>query len=60
METEISREQFESYEDCRESGITNMFDVRYVSELTGLDRSTILTIMKTYNELMKKYPEVRK
>ena len=55
--TEITEEQFEAYEDVRESGVTNMFDVRTVSELSGLDREEIMTIMKGYSELKEKYDE---
>ena len=60
METEITKEEFESYEEVRESGVTNMFSVDVVENLSGLDRPTIRLIMKTYSELMKKYPDVRK
>ena len=55
--TEISREQFEAYVDVQESGITNMFDVRTVSDLSGLDKQEIITIMKSYGELKEKYDE---
>jgi hypothetical protein len=56
----ISKEQFESYEDVRTSGVTNMFDVRTVSSLSGLERAEIIEIMKSYSELCKTYPGVRK
>jgi hypothetical protein len=54
---EITEEQFEAYVDVQESGVTNMFDVRTVSELSGLDREEIMTIMKGYSELKEKYDE---
>ena len=57
---EISKKQFQAYEDVRESGVTNMFDVRVVQRLSGLDRPTILAIVQQYTSLMKKYPDVRK
>lgn len=57
---EITKEQFRAYENVRASGVTNMFDVRMVMELTGLDRETIIAIMRGYEGLMTKYPEVRK
>ncbi len=57
---EITREEFQDYEDVRESGVTNMFDVGMVEDLSGLDRETIFAIMKQYSELNKKYPGVRK
>jgi hypothetical protein len=56
----ISEADFQAYEDVRESGVTNMFAVKTVSELSGLDRNTIMAIMKNYTELCKKYPGVRK
>ena len=51
----ITQEQFEAYEDVRESGVTNMFDVRTVGQLSGLEKEEIMTIMKSYGELMEKY-----
>ena len=55
--TEISREQFEAYVDVQESGITNMFDVKTVGDLSGLEKEEIMTIMKSYGELKEKYDE---
>ena len=51
---EITQEQFESYVDVQESGITNMFDVRTVSAHSGLDKQEIMYIMKNYSELLEK------
>jgi hypothetical protein len=56
----ISKEQFEAYEKVRVSGVTNMFNISLVSELSGLDKNTIVGIMDNYSELMKHYPGVRK
>ena len=55
--TKISREQFEAYVNVQESGVTNMFDIRTVSDLSGLDKQEIMTIMKSYGELKEKYDE---
>ena len=55
--TEITQEQFEAYEDVRESGVTNMFDVKTVGELSGLGKEEIMTIMQSYGELKEKYDE---
>ena len=55
--TEITKEQFEAYVDVQESGVTNMFDVRTVSQLSGLEKEEIMTIMKSYGELKEKYDE---
>jgi len=49
----ITQEQFQSYVDVQESGITNMFDVRTVSAHSGLDRQEIMYIMKNYSELLE-------
>ena len=54
---EITQQQFEAYVNVQMSGVTNMFDVRTVSALTGLDRSEITTIMSNYSELNKKFGE---
>ena len=52
---EITKEQFEAYESIRQSGIINMFDIKTVEILSGLNRKQIIRIMKNYSELMKKY-----
>lgn len=53
----ITQEQFEAYVDVQESGVTNMFDVKTVSQLSGLEKEDIMTIMKNYGELKEKYDE---
>lgn len=44
-----------AYEDTRASGVTNMFDVKTVGELTGLTKEQILHIMQNYGSLYDKY-----
>lgn len=51
----ITREEFLAYEQVRESGVTNMFDVSIVEELSGLDRPKIFEIMKNYVALAKHF-----
>lgn len=51
----ITKEQFLAYENVRQSGVTNMFNVKVVNEMSGLDKETIFEIMKKYGELAKKY-----
>ena len=46
---------FIKYEDCRTSGVTNMFDVRNVTALTGLSKEQIMEIMTNYGTLKEKY-----
>jgi len=57
---EISKHDFEQYESVRESGITNMFDVNTVMQLSDLTRAQIITIMQNYDRLTKMYPDVRR
>ena len=52
---EITEEQFTAYVRVQMSGVTNMFDVRNVTALTGLNKNQIMEIMKTYGELEEKY-----
>ena len=53
----ITQDQFDAYEDVRESGVTNMFAVAQVEALSGLAREQIMTIMTSYGELKDKYDE---
>ena len=53
--TEITKQQFKAYLQVQMSGITNMFDLRNVTALTGLDKNQCMAIMKNYTELYKKY-----
>lgn len=55
--TGISPEDFEAYEDVRQSGVTNMFDVRAVMELSGLSKDMVMKIMKNYSDAKKVYGE---
>ncbi len=57
---EITKEKFEAFVEVQKSGMTNMFDVRAVSELSDEIISTdeVKEIMKQYANLMEKYPEV--
>ena len=52
---EITQDDFQAYEDVRESGVTNMMAVNIVSDYSGLSRDKIVSIMKNYSELNKKY-----
>ena len=54
---EITKEQFEAYVDVQMSGVTNMFDVRTVGDLSGLEKEQIMAIMTNYGELKDKYDE---
>ena len=51
----IDKEKFEAYEAVRTSWVTNMFDVRFVCELSSLTRDEVKDIMKNYTEYSEKY-----
>jgi len=57
MILDITREQFEAYEEVRKSGETNMFDIQKVKKLSSLSQDTILDIMDNYSELVEKFKE---
>ena len=55
---EITKQEFYDYESIRQCGITNMFNVKMVVELSDcLTREKCLQIMKEYSALKKKYME---
>ena len=59
---EITKEQFEVFEEIRMSGLTNMFNVSKVIEIAErvgveLDKQIVTQIMKEYNKLQEKYGE---
>ena len=51
----VTRDEFEAYTYVQHSGVTNMFDVRTVSSLSGLGRSKVIEIMNKYDILLNKY-----
>jgi len=51
----VTREEFEAYTRVQHSGVTNMFDVKTVSSLSGLGRSKVIEIMNKYDILLNKY-----
>lgn len=54
-DTYITKDEFEKYQEVQFSGVTNMFDVRFVSELTGISHDKIIYIMKHYKEINEQY-----
>ena len=46
---------FIKYLDCRDSGVTNMFDVTTVKSITGLSKEQIMYIIKNFDKLEEKY-----
>ena len=55
--TKPAKEQFEDYVSIRDSGVTNMFAVTTVCDLstTGLTRENCFYIMEHFKELAKEY-----
>lgn len=55
--TKPSKEQYEEYVAIRNSGVTNMWDIRFIENIsrTGLDKSTCLYIMEHFGELADEY-----
>ena len=51
----ITQEEFDAYEEVRQSGVTNMFNVSVVSDYSGLSRDKIVSIMQNYGALNDKY-----
>jgi hypothetical protein len=56
---EITKQEFLAYERVRQGGLTNMFDVRNVCNLSGLEKDKVFAIMKHYSELNKQFPGIR-
>ena len=46
---------FVKYLDCRDSGVTNMFDITTVKSITGLSKEKIIYIIENFSELEEKY-----
>lgn len=55
----VTKEEFISYEQVRQSGVTNMFNVNLVCEITELTKKQVLYIMNNYTKLDKGWPDVR-
>lgn len=52
-----TKEQFEEYVAIRDSGVTNMFDIRYIEAIsdTELNKPICLYIMQHFSELAEEY-----
>jgi hypothetical protein len=49
------KEEFKAYVRVQKSGVTNMFAVNVVCDLSGLKREQCLDIMKNYQEYSNKF-----
>jgi hypothetical protein len=56
---EVTKEEFQRFEEVRVSGVVNMLDSR-VTKLAGISRDAHVAIIGQYEELMVKFPDVRK
>lgn len=54
---EITKDDFKAYVRVQKSGVTNMWAVDFVCQLSGLTEKQCLDIMKNYAEYQKKYME---
>ena len=54
----ITKEKFLAYVEVQKSGVTNMFNVKYVCELSGLDKEEVMNIMQNYAEYRKEYMDI--
>jgi len=55
----ITKQEYEKYERVRASGVTNMYDSKFVKKLSGLSEEKQIAIMENFGELMKTWPDVR-
>jgi len=55
----ITKKQFETYLEIQKSGITNMFDVKKVIQLSNetLDKKDCIEIMENYSGFKEEYGE---
>jgi hypothetical protein len=51
----ITKQKFNQYEAVRQSGVTNMFDLKTVEALSGLTKEEIIEIMKNYPQLQEQF-----
>ena len=52
-----TKAQFKEYIEIRNSGITNMFDIRFITDISteGLTKDICLYIMSHFKELVDEY-----
>lgn len=52
-----TKEQFEEYVNIRDSGVTNMFDINFITKIsvTGLNKDICFYIMKHFVELSEEF-----
>lgn len=53
--SEITKDDFEAFEEVRMSGRINMADVRTGTVFSGISRDKYIEILKNYESYMNKY-----
>jgi len=53
--TTITKKDFLNYVDLQKEGCINMFDIKGVIDITGLNRDKVLIIMKKYSQFDDKW-----
>jgi len=56
---DITREEFQAYEELRQSGEANMFG-RHSHELCGLTRERYMAVLQNYDKCVRKWPDVKR
>ena len=57
----ITRKEFAAYERVRKSGVYNMItQSALATAAAGLDADVYISIIRNYEALMEKYPDIRK
>ena len=51
----ITKEKFNAYKEVQMSGVTNMFAISLVSDLSGLEKDEIKDIMKNYDKYQQEF-----
>ena len=58
----ITKEKFEAFVEVQRSGVTNMFDIKAVSDLCRIRSDEVISTDEVkeimYDSLMEQYPEV--
>jgi len=52
---EITKEMFTRFEGVRVSGVTNMFDIKTVSNISGLTKEQCKEIMYNYSDFKNEF-----
>lgn len=57
MQEGLSKDEFKRYVEVQRSGVTNMWNVTLVCELSGLTKNQVMYIMKHYSEIEQHFKE---